>query len=246
MAKPRDQLFSVTEEIAVHPELPHEAASPEEPPPSASPTDAMARGYYGSVAFEPGQEALPRPPALPIRRRPLLQLLLETALAGVAGAVFAVPTLLLKGRESGLWVWMLCVFGPFAEETLKPSGMVFLLEKRPHSVQRSWQFPLAALLGGATFAVLENLLYRYVYLAKLPPEQLAAVMDYRWAACTALHICCTLLSSLGLRRIWRQSLKENAPCQLNGAFPWFVAATVVHGTYNLAMMTLQNSLFPKN
>ena len=63
-------------------------------------------------------------------------------------------------------------------------------------------------------------------------------MAFRWTICTALHILCTVISSMGLRRVWRESLAKNCPFRLSEAFPWFVAATAVHGLYNLSMMLL--------
>ena len=73
----------------------------------------------------------------------------------------------------------------------------------------------------------------------MPPEQLAATMEYRWFACTLLHICCPMISAIGLRRAWQASVEANVPCQVSSAFPWFIAAAAVHGIYNLTMTIME-------
>ena len=57
----------------------------------------------------------------------------------------------------------LIVFGPVIEELAKQSGMTYLLEKKPYRVFAAWQFLFVALLSGLGFAVIENLVYIYVY-----------------------------------------------------------------------------------
>ena len=236
MSSFRKKYLSVENEIAVHPELPHERSAAEPTPqPAADQAD-----YYHSAAFEPGS------PAARQKYRELMETenaryssasaLAITIAGGILGGIFAVPAIFLHGSASWIQIFMLAVFGPFAEETLKQSGMIFQLEKLPGSVRSDWQFFLSAALGGLVFGILENLLYQYVYLAKLPPDKLAIVMSYRWIACTLLHIFCTQISALGLRRVWRKSRAEGMPVQISQAFPWFVTAMGVHGCYNLAAL----------
>ena len=240
MTKSREKFFSVDEEVALHPELASKETPSEETPQAGD----VSGDYYQSVAFEPGVAGVRDVPRLRGEGWPWILAVLLTILCGLAGGLLAVPALFLKGRESGLWVLMLVVFGPFAEETLKQSGMIFQLEKLPGTVRSGWQFFLAALLGAAVFSVLENLLYGHAYLRELPPEALENIMNYRWVACTTLHICCTMISALGLRRVWHAAREKGVLCQVSDAFPWFVIATAFHGTYNLLMLLLQKWLFP--
>ena len=71
---------------------------------------------------------------------------------GVMGGLFAVPGCFIAypyGFVSSNFAafFMVCI-APFQEEVLKQSGMIWLLEKRPHLL-RSWvQFYLAAFAGG--------------------------------------------------------------------------------------------------
>ena len=241
----RKKLFSVEDEVALHPEKVKVAPQPEELPevPAEEKEASSEACYYASAAFEPGvgpgasaeyRELLRREQA----RYPDAVLPLLSVLSGVLGGIFAVPAIFLNGNASWIGFLVIVFLGPFAEETLKQSGAVFQLEKMRGSLRYSWQFFLSGLLGGAVFSVLENLTYRYVYLAKLPPEKLAAVMTFRWTICTLMHILTTLVSSMGLCRIWQESLEKERPCQLADAFPWFAAATFIHGLYNFSMLLL--------
>ena len=234
----RKKYLSVENEVAVHPELPHDRAVPE-PLPERKSEDG-SHDYYLSVGFEPGSPAAGRKYREMIRAESagytFRSILLITILGGILGGIFAVPAVFLRGFLSWIQIFMLVAFGPFAEETLKQSGMIFQLEKLPGSVRYDWQFFLAGALGGLVFSILENLLYQHVYLSGLPPDRLAMVMSFRWVICGAMHISCPLISAMGLRRVWRRSLADGIPCQVSQAFPWFFAAMAVHGCYNLAAL----------
>ena len=247
--KDRDKLFSVENEVALHPKQNRERTHAEVLPETPEKEADSGACYYSSTAFEPGVGNGDSPEyrelvRLEQERYPASSAPFLSVLAGIAGGLFAVPAVFLDtlgsslGFGFGLGALVLVVVGPFAEETLKQSGAVFQLEKMRGSIRHDWQFFLSGMLGGAVFSVLENLIYRYIYLANLPPEKLADVMAFRWTICTALHILCTVISSMGLRRVWRESLERERPFRLSDAFPWFAAATAVHGLYNLSMTLL--------
>ena len=249
--KDRDKsLFSVENEVALHPERNPERPRAEDLPEARAEIRDSESCYYASTAFEPGVGDGASAEYLELlrleqTRYPDAVLPFLSVLAGVAGGVFAIPAVILSqiaGMFSAVFmtagVFILVVIGPFAEETLKQSGAIFQLEKMRGSIRYDWQFFLSGMIGGAVFSVLENLLYRYVYLATLTPEKLAAVMEFRWTICTALHILCPVISSLGLRHAWRESLAKERPCRISDAFPWFAAAAAVHGLYNASMLIL--------
>ena len=247
--KKQDKLFSVEDEVALHPELDRERRHAEKLPEAPEKEADSGACFYSSTAFEPGVGNGDSPEyrelirmeqeRFPTSAAPVLSIL-----AGVAGGLFAVPAVFLDtlgsslGFGFGLGALVLVVVGPFAEETLKQSGAVFQLEKMRGSIRYDWQFFLSGMLGGLVFSILENLIYQYIYLRSLPPEKLADVMAFRWTICTALHILCTVISSMGLRRTWGESLAKERPFRLSDAFPWFLAATAVHGLYNLSMTLL--------
>jgi len=243
--KDKSKLFSVDGEVALHPELNREHSAAEDLPEAPrTEADASSRDrYYSSTAFEPGIGAGATPEYRETIRReqaryPSSMLPVISILCGVAGGLFAVPAVFLSGVKSVFGLFILVFLGPFAEETLKQSGAVFQLEIMPGSLRYDWQFFLSGMLGGAVFSVLENLIYQHIYLRTLSPETLADVMAFRWTICMALHVLCTVVSSLGLRRVWRDSLAKERPCRISEAFPWFALATCIHGLYNLSMLLL--------
>ena len=247
--KKRDKLFSVEDEVALHPDLNREQTHAEDLPKAPEQKNDSESCYYSSTAFEPGVGDGDSPDYREMvrteqERYPASVAPFLSILAGVAGGLFAVPAVFLDTLGSSLGfglvlgVLVLVVLGPFAEETLKQSGAVFQLEKMRGSIRYDWQFFLSGALGGAVFSILENLIYQHIYLRNLPPEKLADVMAFRWTICTALHILCTVVSSMGLRRVWRESLAKERPFRLSDAFPWFAAATFIHGLYNLSMLLL--------
>ena len=247
--KNRDKLFSVEDEVALHPEQNRERTHAENLPEAPEKEADSNACYYSSAAFEPGVGNGDSPEYRELLRReqecyPTSSAPFLSVLAGIAGGLFAVPAVFLDtlgsslGFGFGLGALVLVVVGPFTEETLKQSGAVFQLEKMRGSIRYDWQFFLSGARGGAVCSLLENLIYQYIYLRNLPPEKLADVMAFRWTICTALHILCTVISSMGLRRVWRESLAKERPFRLSDAFPWFAAATAVHGLYNLSMTLL--------
>lgn len=240
----RKKLFSVEEEVALHPERAHDTPPAPEPPVPEKP-EAGPEEYYLSAQYEPGTKANV-PVSAPVLAgsgdSPAFCLLL-TVLCGILGGLIAVPAVILQGQGSWFKLFALVVFGPLAEEALKPCGMIFLLEKRPGSVREAWQIFLAAALGGAIFAVLENLVYANIYLRQLSADRLATVMAFRWTVCTALHIGCTLISALGLRHGWLRARQQGIPFQLSDAYHGMAAAIAVHGCYNLAALLFFQRVF---
>ena len=247
--KKRDKLFSVEDEVALHPDMNRERTHLEDMPEAPEKEADSNACYYSSTAFEPGVGNGDSPEYRELirmeqERFPASSAPFLSVLAGIAGGLFAIPAVFPDtlgsslGFAFGLGAAVLIVIGPFAEETLKQSGAVFQLEKMRGSIRHGWQFFLSGALGGAVFSVLENLIYQYIYLRTLPPEKLANIMAFRWTICTALHILCTVISSIGLRHVWRESLEKERPCRIYEAFPWFAAATAVHGLYNLSMTLL--------
>jgi len=156
-----------------------------------------------------------------------------TLLAALLGGPAAVLGALVAGRQGAPAAVYLVVVGPVVEELLKQCGMTWLLEHRPYRIFAAAQFVAAGLLSGLLFGVIENLVYCHVYLAGLPAAQLARVAAYRWTVCTALHVVCAGVASLGLVRAWRRMLAAGRPARLTDAAGWFLCAIVIHGCYNL-------------
>ena len=246
MKQDKKNLFSVEGEVALREELQKEGKGEE-----SLPEQKLTSTYYSSVAFEPGNEVEPseeyrnalREQEAQIEEHPVRRAFWRSVLFGVLGGFLAVPAVFIVGQQSWITFFCVVIFGPFLEETVKQFGMIYLLERRPSLLRYGWQFFVSAAFGGLVFSVLENLVYRYVYLSNMPAEQLAEIMSWRSLECTLMHIACPLVSGMGLRRVWVSCKAEGIPNRIERAFPWFVAAMVIHGGYNLLTMVFQKQLF---
>jgi hypothetical protein len=155
-----------------------------------------------------------------------------TLLAALGGGPFAVIGALIAGQHGAGPVIYGIVLAPVIEELLKQSGMTYVLEKKPYRVFASWQFVFAAIVSGLAFGVIENLVYTGQLMAVLSPQQFARAMAFRWVVCTPLHAVWAAIASLGLIRVWKKQARDGRPADLSAAFPFFVAAMVLHGAYN--------------
>ena len=129
-----------------------------------------------------------------------------TVLAGLLSAPFAILGAFLTSLRGYRGLVYALVFAPVAEEWLKQSGMVFLLERKPHRIVSAAQFVAAAVLSAVAFATLENLLYINVYVRDprvLTPE---LYRHFRWVVCTGVHVACSLICAVGLIRVWHRQL----------------------------------------
>jgi len=232
-----DEYFSTDHEPALH-------GGPCEPDPAeerARPADREAgelEALRDSVAAEPAlsQHADPRQwdRWLDARRRectPIGDLAVTLAVA-LASGPFAIVGALMAGQQGVPGYLYAIVFGPVVEELLKQSGMTYLLEQKPYRVFATWQFVFAAAMAGLTFGAIENLVYIHVYAPAGGVRDIEAMAAFRWAVCLPLHVVCAMIASLGLVRAWRRQLDQGGPVELSAAFPWFVAAMVLHGAYN--------------
>lgn len=159
--------------------------------------------------------------------------------AVLSGPLAVVGALMLGSRGTTFGFVYAVVFGPVVEELLKQSGMTYLLEKKPYRVFAAWQFVLAAVVSGLTFAAIENLAYIHLYAPTGAVADIDAMAAFRWAVCTPLHVVCAGVASLGLVRVWERQVRRGRPADLAAAFPWFAAAMLIHGVYNFGAMFVE-------
>ena len=175
---------------------------------------------------------------------PMFKIVPATVLAGLLSGIIAVIGAFF--RPEGPWLVILNIFffSPFMEELFKQIGLIYLLEKRTWLLRFTWQFPLAGALSGLTFAVLENLIYRYHHLADMEGSDLAYIMGFRWIVCTGLHLTCSLIASAGLCHAWKRHMGHFMPFNLRDALWYFAAAIGLHGFYNfLVFITFFDEIF---
>jgi len=161
-----------------------------------------------------------------------------TLLAAVLAGPAAVLGALAAGHRGAFPLVYMISLGPVIEEILKQSGMIYLLEKKPYRVFAAWQFVFSGLVSGLVFSAIENLAYIHVYAPAGDVEDMARLVAFRWAACTPLHVCCAVIASLGLVRVWKRQLRDGRPAELAAAFGFFTVAVTVHGLYNFAALFL--------
>jgi hypothetical protein len=161
-----------------------------------------------------------------------------TLLAALAAGPFAVLGAFMMGRPTLYAVLYAVLFAPVIEELLKQSGMIYLLEKHPYRLFTGWQFVAAAVISAGVFAVLENLIYIYVYVDADMLSDPGAFARFRWTVCPLVHILCSVIASCGLIRVWKRQLQDGRAADLAHGFAPFAVAMTIHGLYNLTVWLL--------
>lgn len=160
-------------------------------------------------------------------------LLFALATGGVLSVLGSLFGQLLMGLGVGLIA--LAVTGPLIEELMKAVVVLMLIELRPYVFRSVWAIWAATLGSAAVFATLENLLYLNVYI----PDPGPGIILWRWTACSALHVGCTAIATVGLVRMWRNSIANLRPPSVADVYPFLVAAIVVHGAYNAVAVLVE-------
>jgi RsiW-degrading membrane proteinase PrsW (M82 family) len=132
------------------------------------------------------------------------------------------------------------VWGPTAEEVLKIGAIAMVVETRPYLIRHGYQIVIAAALSAFAFAVIENLLYLNVYL----PEHSELLAGWRWNFASLLHVSASLVASLGLVKIWRDSRTDLTRPQFTRALGYLIAAIIIHGGYNVAVTIWEKGWSP--
>lgn len=149
----------------------------------------------------------------------------------VVSGPFAIGAALVENSTSGAgFIFLVVILGPAAEEVLKASGALYVAERRPWLVPAGWTLPVATLLSGVCFAVIENIWYLEVLL----DDPSDTVVRVRWIAGPLVHGGCSAIAGLGARRLWRRTLARGVG-RFGDAEPFLVGAAVVHGGWNLVV-----------
>ncbi|TWT86762.1 hypothetical protein Mal64_35920 [Pseudobythopirellula maris] len=158
-----------------------------------------------------------------------------TLLVALAAGPWGVIGALTSGMTgaAGSWSNLLAValVAPVTEEITKLAVALWVVEKKPYLFKSMGQIVLCAFAGGAMFAVIENLIYIFVYV----PEGNDAFRAWRWTVCTALHVGCSFIAGVGLIRIWDQTMRTRRRPELAHGMPFFAMAMIGHGLYNVGV-----------
>lgn len=160
---------------------------------------------------------------------------LVALLVALGGGPFAVLAAFIHTNPTGLAassaIVMAVVFGPAIEEVMKIGTAAMIVETRPYLFRRVEQVQVATIGAALLFAVIENILYLYVYFPKHGLE----FALWRWTVCVAMHVGCTLIATRGLVAVWRRTATEYRRPELSQGLRMLVAAIAVHASYNAAV-----------
>lgn len=157
------------------------------------------------------------------------------ATLALAAGPFAIVGAFWGSGQTAFSIVALTIFGPLVEEMSKVGVILITIERRPHLVRSAMQIMLTGFAAGLAFAVVENLLYLHVYV----PDPPASLVYWRWTVCVALHVACALIASMGVLAIWRGVWRDRRPARVERGFPFFIAAMIVHGLYNLFAILIE-------
>lgn len=122
----------------------------------------------------------------------------------------------------------LAVWGPAVEEVMKIALIAVIIERAPYLFANRMQILVAAIGAGLMFAIIENVLYLFVYIPNPP----AWLVVWRWTVCVALHVGCTLVAGIGAARVWHQQMTQMRRVAVPVDMRYLVAAILIHGVYN--------------
>jgi RsiW-degrading membrane proteinase PrsW (M82 family) len=154
---------------------------------------------------------------------------LAMGLAAVLSGPFAILGALI-GSEGALSVVVLVVvFAPLVEEMLKVAGILYLAEVRPWLVPSATALVVVAVCSGLVFAAIEN----WLYLSVVIEDPTTEIIRWRWTFGPLVHGTGSLLAGIGVARMWRMLPNRGLRPDFKVAVGWIIAATIVHGGYNL-------------
>ena len=143
--------------------------------------------------------------------------------------LFSIVAAILRQLTIGLpEILAAIVVAPPVEEVLKVAIPIMILEHRAKWLGRGRDLLWFALGSALVFAIVENLLYTFIYLN----DPGAKVLWWRWTACTAMHVAASGLSGVGLMRAYNRGRRDNQPPRFVWEWPWLAGAIAVHMAYN--------------
>ena len=219
------------------------AAGPVSPQP-ASELEAVRDSVFSEPHITAGGSADAFADLLDRKRRetsgtPALPL---SILAGFIAGPVSILGVFVSGSPTFAGLLYVIILGPIVEEFVKQLGLVYLLEKRPWLLRSPWQFPLCAAITAGVFATIETLMYINVHFRHVNPAMREELATFRWTVCTAMHIGCSVVASLGMLQVWRKYTLNRRPVNLTDANRYLLVAAIIHGAYN-AIAVLNSSHF---
>lgn len=159
----------------------------------------------------------------------LLGAYLLSALGSVLAIGLAFTVMFLPDLDMKL------LLSPLVQQTAKPVGVLWMIEKRPLWLRNRFHVVVASLLAGVGFGVLESL--AWVGYKHLEGQTFAHFYSYRCAANIIMHIVSSLVLSMGLARSYKAGCKHGV-LEFRKLLPYYVGAILVHLALNLTIRYL--------
>lgn len=138
----------------------------------------------------------------------------------------------LQEAKSGFLVPF--VAAPIIEESLKPCGLYFLLGKWPRLLRNQLYTAFLTAIGGLSFAIVENLVYLYIYF----PQHTHELVIYRFTVNLFVHSLASFIFGFGINERLLASVRGEIPF-LTGSKKFFTAAILLHTLYNIGAFVSQ-------
>ena len=143
--------------------------------------------------------------------------------------LFAIVAAIIRQLTIGMPDLLAAVMvAPPVEEILKAALPIMVLEHRTKWLGQGKDLLWFAMGSALVFSVIENLLYTFVYLDNPSAE----LLQWRWTACTAMHVAATGLTGVGLMRAYNRAHTINQKPRFVWEWPWLAGAIAVHMAYN--------------
>lgn len=152
----------------------------------------------------------------------------------------AIATAFIGSGQSMLMLLVIVFFAPACEEMAKILAALMMVEHKPYIFRSPVQILLCTATGGFVFACIENLVYLHIYV----PNPSHALVMWRWSVCIALHTGCSIIAGMGVLRIWRNTMQHLRRPGTELGVPLFITAMIIHGSYNLAAVLIENIWHP--
>ena len=154
---------------------------------------------------------------------------MAVALASGICAIFGAIFLQLGTQNQFLQI---VVAAPISEEIMKVALAIWICEKRPWLFRSRKQILICGAASALVFAAIENVMY--LSLGATPGLAL-----WRWTVCVLLHVTCSIIASVGVVKVWTEFQRQQRMPQLSDGAPWFIAAMLLHGTYNFTVTIME-------
>lgn len=157
-------------------------------------------------------------------------------LIAITGGLFAILTASVEEIK------YIGFFGPFIaapliEETIKPTGVYFLLAKKPLALRGQHYTAFLTALAGLSFGIIESIMYISGGRQSLSVGNWQLFVIWRFSVCLVLHTGCSFIVGHGINQRLLASVKGDIPF-LQGNWKFYVIPMVVHALYNISVTVL--------